>query len=141
MMNPNFFETDIRLTLTPSEEYEAIKAYKLYKDYSARDRVVFSTMNFALQRAKVMCNDFMNYIDEDIKQEVYLALCDAIDHFDYEKGLRFYTLAFFYIEKYVRKYITTEVGYSNFFTTIDQSYYDEDEEYDEEYVEEDGSDE
>lgn len=132
MFTANFFTPDVKVTLTASEELAALKSYKLYNDLTARDRVIFGTMSSALKRAEYICRRYENIdiddLKQDLKQEVYLALYDAIEHFDCEKGMRFFTLAYFYIDKYVKRYLGIEVDNATHYDSLDDSYYNDDEE-------------
>ena len=53
---------------------------------------------------------FKNYVDiDDLMQQGYLGLCQAVDSYDCDKGAKFSTIAYFYIFKSISRYVKGNV--------------------------------
>lgn len=51
-------------------------------------------------------NSYRNYAEEDdLQQEGYLGLCDAVEHYEQEEGVPFITYAGYWIRGYIARYI------------------------------------
>lgn len=118
-------------TLSTAEELALAKAFKENADVAAKQRLIMSVFSNAMRRADYICKNNDLVKESELVSEVYVALDDALSHFDYTKGLRFFTLASCYIDKYVHNLVDREAKCAYDFDSLNVSYF-----YDEEDVDE-----
>jgi RNA polymerase sigma factor (sigma-70 family) len=84
--------------ITKAREYELIKAAQA-GDLSARDELIASHNGFIWKRAMAWKNNLRGHDEDDIRQQIWVGLCDAVERFDTSTGCRFLTYAGFSILK------------------------------------------
>ncbi len=93
--------------LSPEEEREIAKRCK-EGDQAARNKLIESNLRLVGFVAKRYLNYSADY--DDILAQGNLGLMQAVDRFDYEKGYKFSTYAFWWIRRSIVKYIADQ-GY------------------------------
>jgi RNA polymerase sigma-32 factor len=95
--------------LTTEEIAGGIFARAKDGNQTARDRIVLSCMGLACQIAAEH-NDFAGRNLPDLQSAAVLGVCEAVDRFEPERGLKFSTLATWHIRKHVLGYIIANHG-------------------------------
>jgi RNA polymerase sigma factor (sigma-70 family) len=87
----------LRVTMiTKQREYELIRAAQS-GDTSARDELIASHNGFVWKRALAWRKNLLGHDEEDLRQQIWLHLVDAVEKFDLQSGKRFLTYAGFHI--------------------------------------------
>ena len=93
--------------LTREQEVELSK--KIEKgDKRARDKMITANMRLALSVVKKYTNRGIDV--DDLVQESIIGLTKAVDQFDYTKGFKFSTYAYWWIQQAVRQCVASNVG-------------------------------
>ena len=93
--------------LSREEEIELSK--KIEKgDSVARDKMIRANLRLALSVVKKYTNRGVDI--DDLFQESVLGLTRAVDQFDWSKGFKFSTYAYWWIQQAVRAYLASNVG-------------------------------
>lgn len=93
--------------LTREEEIELSKRIEK-GDTSARNKMIQSNLRLALSVVKKYTNRGVDI--DDLFQESVLGLTRAVDEFDWSKGFKFSTYAYWWIQASVRAYIAANTG-------------------------------
>jgi RNA polymerase primary sigma factor len=93
--------------LTREEEVELSKRIEK-GDESARNKMIQSNLRLALSVVKKYTNRGVDI--DDLFQESVLGLTRAVDEFDWSKGFKFSTYAYWWIQASVRAYIAANTG-------------------------------
>jgi len=93
--------------LTRQEEVELSKRIES-GDQKARDRMIRANIRLAVSVAKKYSNKGCDL--EDLIQESSLGLIKAVDRFDWRKGFKFSTYAYWWIKQSVRQHIAAQSG-------------------------------
>jgi RNA polymerase sigma-32 factor len=89
--------------LTADEEFDLARRWRDRRDVRARDRLIMSYRPFALRAAEQASRLGRGNI-EDLAQEATLALLEAADKFEPERGHRFATYARFAVQQRLNKH-------------------------------------
>ena len=89
--------------LTAEEEFNLARRWREKGDVRARDRLVMSYRPFALRQAEIAFKAGRGAL-EDLTQEATLALLEAAQNFDPDKGWRFSTYARFSVQQRLNRY-------------------------------------
>jgi len=93
--------------LTKEEEQELSR--KIEKgDKRARDRMIKANLRLAMSVAKKYSNRGVDL--EDLFQESIIGLTHAVDRFDWTRGFKFSTYAYWWIQQSVRQYMAANCG-------------------------------
>lgn len=99
--------------LTFEEEKKLGKIIKEAKDLEevnlARNKLVNANQGLVISIAQKHSENFSL---EDLIQEGNLGLIEAAEKYDYERGFRFSTFAFYYIDGEIKRYIAESLGMS-----------------------------
>ena len=99
--------------LTHDEEIRLGMIIKTSKDQQeiniARNKLINANQGLVVSIAQKHSDNFSL---EDLIQEGNLGLLEAAEKYDYEKGFRFSTFAFYYIDGEIKKYIAESSGMS-----------------------------
>jgi RNA polymerase primary sigma factor len=93
--------------LTKEEEQELSRKIKK-GDKSARDRMIKANLRLAMSVAKKYSNRGVDL--EDLFQESIIGLTHAVDRFDWTRGFKFSTYAYWWIQQSVRQYLAANCG-------------------------------
>ena len=93
--------------LTRQEEVELSKRIES-GDQRARDKMIRANIRLAVSVAKKYANKGCDL--EDLIQESSLGLIKAVDRFDWRKGFKFSTYAYWWIKQSVRQHIAAQSG-------------------------------
>ena len=93
--------------LTREQEIELAKLIEA-GDRKARDKMVTSNMRLATSIAKKYVGKGVEY--EDLIQESTIGLMKAIERFDWRKGFKFSTYAYWWILQTVKQYVESNKG-------------------------------
>tara|TARA_R110002110_G_C13274252_1_gene701979 strand:+ start:202 stop:891 length:690 start_codon:yes stop_codon:yes gene_type:complete len=93
--------------LTRDEEIELSKRIEK-GDISARNKMIQSNLRLALSVVKKYTNRGVDI--DDLFQESVLGLTRAVDEFDWSKGFKFSTYAYWWIQASIRSYIAANTG-------------------------------
>ena len=93
--------------LTAEEEVELSKRIEK-GDLAARDRMIKANLRLALSVVKKYASRGVDI--EDLFQESVIGLTNAVDRFDWTKGFKFSTYAYWWIQQSVRHYLTSNMG-------------------------------
>jgi RNA polymerase primary sigma factor len=93
--------------LTREEEIELSKRIEK-GDNAARERMIQANLRLALSVVKKYTNRGVDI--DDLFQESVLGLTRAVDEFDWSKGFKFSTYAYWWIQAAVRAYIAANSG-------------------------------
>jgi len=93
--------------LTAEEEVELSKRIEK-GDNSARDRMIQANLRLALSVVKKYSKRGVDL--EDLFQESVIGLTHAVDRFDWSKGFKFSTYAYWWIQQAVRQYLASNIG-------------------------------
>tara|TARA_Y100000034_G_C6904963_1_gene419628 strand:+ start:798 stop:1514 length:717 start_codon:yes stop_codon:yes gene_type:complete len=92
-----------------SREEEVMLSKRIEKgDQSARDRMIKANMRLALSVVKRYTNRGVD--TDDLVQESIIGLTRAVDQFDWKKGFKFSTYAYWWIQQAVRQCIASNTG-------------------------------
>ena len=87
-------------------EQKLFKDYKETGDIEAKNKIVLSNLRLVLNVVKNI--SYANEMKDDIIQEGLMALETAVEKFDYTRGAKFSTYAYYCIEWAIKKYILIE---------------------------------
>lgn len=87
--------------LKPEEELDMFIKFNENDDLEAKNILLFSNVRLAIHISKKFVSK-ENELD-DLIQEAIVALENAIDHFDYKRGVKFATYAYQYIQWAIKK--------------------------------------
>ena len=90
--------------LTKEQEEELFKKYKENGDINAANRLIKSNLKFVVSCAKNLSGN-NSYILPDLINEGNIGLMEALERFDYTKGVKFITYAVSYITRAINNYI------------------------------------
>jgi RNA polymerase primary sigma factor len=90
--------------LTKSEEVELAKAIEA-GDNAAREKMINANLRLAISVAKKYQN--LGCSLEDLIQESSIGLMKAVDKFDYRRGNKFSTYAYWWIQQSIRQHVYT----------------------------------
>ena len=93
--------------LTREQEVELAKKIEA-GDRNARDKMISANMRLAASIAKKYANKGVDF--EDLMQESTIGLMKAIDRFDWRKGFKFSTYAYWWILQTVKSYVESNKG-------------------------------
>lgn len=93
--------------LTKEEEQELSKRIEK-GDKRARDKMIKANLRLAMSVAKKYINKGVDL--EDLFQESIIGLTHAVDRFDWTKGFKFSTYAYWWIQQSVRQYLAANCG-------------------------------
>ena len=93
--------------LTADEEVELSKRIEK-GDNSARDQMIQANLRLALSVVKKYSKRGVDL--EDLFQESVIGLTHAVDRFDWSKGFKFSTYAYWWIQQSVRQYLASNIG-------------------------------
>lgn len=93
--------------LTREQEVELSKLIES-GDRFARERMINSNMRLAASIAKKYANKGVDF--EDLMQESTIGLMKAVDRFDWRKGFKFSTYAYWWILQSVKQYLSSNRG-------------------------------
>ena len=92
-----------------TREEEVILSKRIEKgDQSARDRMIRANLRLAVSVVKKYSNRGIDA--DDLLQESLVGLTKAVDQFDWSKGFRFSTYAYWWIQQAVRQCVTDNIG-------------------------------
>lgn len=97
----------VHTLLTREQEVELSKKIELGDRY-ARDKMINSNLRLATSIAKKYSNKGVDF--EDLIQESTLGLMKAVDRFDWRKGYKFSTYAYWWILQTVQQYVSSNKG-------------------------------
>lgn len=89
--------------LTAQEEFDLARRWREKGDVRARDRLVLSYRPFAIKQAEIASKAGRGVLD-DLTQEATLALLEAAQTFDPERGWRFSTYARFSVQQRLNRH-------------------------------------
>lgn len=105
-MNAQFFKDVGRHTLLTRED-EAVLAQRMEAgDKAARERMIQSNLRLAISIAKRYASRGCDM--EDLIQESNIGLIQAVDRFDWRRGVKFSTYATWWIKQSVRRLVTDQ---------------------------------
>jgi RNA polymerase primary sigma factor len=93
--------------LTKDQEVELSKRIEL-GDKRARDEMISANLRLAASIAKKYSNKGVDF--DDLLQESTLGLMKAVDRFDWRKGFKFSTYAYWWILQTVKQYVSSNKG-------------------------------
>lgn len=93
--------------LSAEEEIELSKRIE-QGDKAARDRMIQANLRLALSIVKKYSKRGVDL--EDLFQESVIGLANAVDRFDWSKGFKFSTYAYWWIQQAVRQYLASNAG-------------------------------
>ena len=93
--------------LTKEEEVELSKRIEK-GDNAARDKMIRANLRLALSVVKKYSKRGVDL--EDLFQESVIGLANAVDRFDWSKGFKFSTYAYWWIQQAVRQYLASNAG-------------------------------
>lgn len=94
--------------LTYDEEQRLFKQYKLLRTPELRNQIALHNLNLVYKIASAFK---LNQTDiEDLKQEGIFGLIDAIDSFDYSRGIKFSSYAYPRIYYTLKRYIDNNIN-------------------------------
>lgn len=93
--------------LTKEQEVELSKKIET-GDRRARDKMINANMRLAASIAKKYANKGVEF--EDLMQESTIGLMKAVDRFDWRKGFKFSTYAYWWILQTVKQYVESNKG-------------------------------
>ena len=93
--------------LTAAEEVELSKRIEK-GDNAARDRMIQANLRLALSVVKKYSKRGVDL--EDLFQESVIGLVHAVDRFDWSKGFKFSTYAYWWIQQACRQYLAQNIG-------------------------------
>jgi RNA polymerase primary sigma factor len=93
--------------LTREEEVELSKKIEL-GDKNARDRMIKANLRLALSVVKKYINRGVDA--DDLLQESIVGLAKAVDQFDWSRGFKFSTYAYWWIQQAVRQCVASNTG-------------------------------
>ncbi len=93
--------------LSAEEEIELSKRVER-GDSAARDRMIQANLRLALSIVKKYSKRGVDL--EDLFQESVIGLANAVDRFDWSKGFKFSTYAYWWIQQAVRQYLASNAG-------------------------------
>jgi len=93
--------------LTREQEVELSKKIEL-GDRFARDKMINANMRLAASIAKKYSNKGVDF--DDLLQESTIGLMKAVDRFDWRKGFKFSTYAYWWILQTVKQYVASNKG-------------------------------
>jgi RNA polymerase primary sigma factor len=93
--------------LTRDQEVELSKRIEL-GDKLAREKMISSNLRLATSIAKKYAGKGVDF--EDLMQESTIGLMKAIDRFDWRKGFKFSTYAYWWILQTVKQYVASNKG-------------------------------
>ena len=92
-----------------SREEEVVLSKKIGKgDRAARDRMIKANLRLALSVVKKYTNRGVD--TDDLVQESIVGLTKAVDQFDWTKGFKFSTYAYWWIQQAVRQCVASNTG-------------------------------
>jgi RNA polymerase sigma-32 factor len=94
--------------LSPQQEQELARRWQLDGDTAARNLLVQSQLGYALMAARRSCRPGTSI--EELLAEGSLGLIRAANHFDPERGYRFFTYAKHWVHVYVSKWANRRPG-------------------------------
>ena len=77
-------------------------------DPAARDKMIRANLRLALSVVKKYTNRGVDI--DDLFQESVMGLTRAVDQFDWSKGFKFSTYAYWWIQQAVRSYLASNIG-------------------------------
>ena len=93
--------------LTKDQEVDLSKKIEA-GDKRARDKMIQANMRLAASIAKKYANKGVDF--EDLMQESTIGLMKAVDRFDWRKGFKFSTYAYWWILQTVKQYVESNKG-------------------------------
>ena len=93
--------------LTREEEVELSKRIEK-GDQKARDRMIKANLRLALSVVKKYTNRGLD--TDDLVQESIIGLTKAVDQFDWRRGFKFSTYAFWWIQQALRQFVASNTG-------------------------------
>jgi len=105
-MNAQFFKDVGRHTLLTREDEASLAQRMEAGDKSARERMIQSNLRLAISIAKRYASRGCDM--EDLIQESNIGLIQAVDRFDWRRGVKFSTYATWWIKQSVRRLVTDQ---------------------------------
>ena len=93
--------------LTREQEVEYAKKIEA-GDRRARDKMIHANMRLATSIAKKYANKGVDF--DDLMQESTIGLMKAVDRFDWRRGFKFSTYAYYWILQTVKQYVESNKG-------------------------------
>lgn len=93
--------------LSAEEEVELSKKIEM-GNKRARDRMINANLRLALHIAKKYANKGVDV--DDLLQEAIIGLTRAVDQFDWSRGFKFSTYAYWWVQQAVRQFVAGNTG-------------------------------